>query len=229
MFNESDQMSMFNVKTIKVCWENNSSSYLHVFINIDEIQKLERAKIANKCQQAMFASISHEFRTPLNAFMNSLELIDMHMHEVTAKLFKNKWSRDEVSSIQSKYEKYAKIGRISWKLLLSLIEDLLDMAKFNAKKLKINIEEFKLCELLQEINYIFWFQWEEKHLNFNIQWDRSVANYTYRSDAKRIKQILINLISNSCKFTQSGKVEINVKRMHHKNKKFFFLTILSIW
>ena len=65
----------FHVKSLKVEWEG-SSSFMHVFIETTNIVNLERAKNNIKCQKIMFASASHEFRTPLNAIMNSYQFID---------------------------------------------------------------------------------------------------------------------------------------------------------
>jgi signal transduction histidine kinase len=85
----SDQVSDLNsytVKTIKVNWEENKNAYLHVFINTTSISKLEEEKAKNKCMQIMFSSVSHEFRTPLNAFTNSLALIEMNVDKVKTQI-----------------------------------------------------------------------------------------------------------------------------------------------
>ena len=65
----------FHVKSLNVEWEG-SSSFMHVFIETTNIVKLEKAKNNIKCQKIMFASASHEFRTPLNAIMNSYQFIN---------------------------------------------------------------------------------------------------------------------------------------------------------
>ena len=52
-----------------------NNAYLHVFVNISSIKRLEKVRATNKCLHIMFASISHEFRTPLNAFINAVDLI----------------------------------------------------------------------------------------------------------------------------------------------------------
>jgi signal transduction histidine kinase len=61
----------FAVKSIKVNWENNKNSCLHLFIDTTNVSKLEEERATNKCQKIMFASMSHEFRTPLNAINNA--------------------------------------------------------------------------------------------------------------------------------------------------------------
>ena len=66
--------NFYNVKTIKVCWNNNENSFMHVFINTTQVKKLEEERANREYQHMMFASLSHELRTPLNAFSNSLSL-----------------------------------------------------------------------------------------------------------------------------------------------------------
>ena len=66
---------IFNVKSIKVSWDNIDESFMHVFINTTQVKKLELERANRRYQHMMFASLSHELRTPLNAFANSLYLI----------------------------------------------------------------------------------------------------------------------------------------------------------
>ena len=69
----------FLLKTLKINWEGNKNSFMHVLINTTSIVKLEEAKNDIRCQKIMFTSASHEFRTPLNAILNSLNFIrDLH-------------------------------------------------------------------------------------------------------------------------------------------------------
>ena len=72
---ENEENQTFKVKTTKVIWNNNKESFMHVFIDTTGIRKLEEVKIKSNLQQRLFASASHEFRTPLNAFSNALNLL----------------------------------------------------------------------------------------------------------------------------------------------------------
>ena len=216
----NEDSTWFTVKSIAVNWENNKSSVMHVFVNTSKIRKLERVKAESKCQQLMFACISHEFRTPLNAFMNSLQLIEINIEEIKYHLQNISWNKKDFSMCFNQFAKFIKIGKVSSKLLLNLIEDILDLAKFNSKKLSLNIEEFKIYEIIEEIDYIFSFQWKEKRLEFNIKWINFDKNSIVKSDSKRIKQILINLISNSLKFTLEGIINISIKKIIENNQNF---------
>ena len=167
-----------------------------------------------------FSWISHEFITPLNAFINSLQLIEMTLEETRNIIKKQREVYYEISSHFPQIWKFIKIGKVSSKLLLNLIEDILDLAKFNAKTLSLNIDKFRLKEIIQELDYIFKFQWQEKGINFKIKWKNTIINSKWISDAKRIKQILINLISNSLKFTVEGEISLTIKHIKSNNKGF---------
>ena len=76
---ENQEYDQFLIKTVKINWEGNPNSYMHVLVNITSVVQLEEAKNDIKCQKIMFTSASHEFRTPLNAILNSLDFVrDTH-------------------------------------------------------------------------------------------------------------------------------------------------------
>ena len=155
------KVSVFSIKSVRVRW-NNCDSYLHVLVNTTQIKKLERERANRECQQIMLASLSHDMRTPLNAFTNSLQLVKMILTEFESKF--GLWPQvDEFyRTLQPRLEKYFKIGEISACFLLNLIEDVLDMSKFTSNTFKLNIEPFSLESVLTEIEFIFGFQCNEK-------------------------------------------------------------------
>ena len=71
-----------NVKTIKVVWENSKNSFIHVFINTTALKQFEMERARNECLQLMFSSVSHEFRTPLNAFTNSVVMFESNYNQI---------------------------------------------------------------------------------------------------------------------------------------------------
>ena len=68
----------YNVKSLKVDWDNNKDSYIYAFIDTTDVKNFEFQKARNECLQIMFSSVTHEFRTPINAFSNSVSLIEMN-------------------------------------------------------------------------------------------------------------------------------------------------------
>jgi signal transduction histidine kinase len=96
-------------------------------------------------------------------------------------------------------------------MLRSLTEDFIDFTRFeNEQGLPINKQNVKLIEFFTEIEDIFTFQADEKGLGFGINYTQEVPENIY-TDPKRLKQIIINLLSNAFKFTQKGKIEINLQ------------------
>ena len=72
-----------------------NNSFLHVFVNVSSIKRLEKERATNKCLHIMFASISHEFRTPLNAFMNAVDLIQLNHNSAFELISDNSKGKNE--------------------------------------------------------------------------------------------------------------------------------------
>lgn len=134
---------------------------MHMFINTNDIKKLEKQKAINKCQHIMLSSVSHEFRTPINAFSNSLELLKLSFEKLNImnnKLIQNPKQKLEHDLITQNINKYIKIGRVSSKMLMNLVEDILDLAKIEAGTFSTNMCNFVLEHLIEDIQDIFSFQ-----------------------------------------------------------------------
>ena len=135
--NPSVEPKHFNAKTVKVKWESCQQSFIHVFVSTTYVKNYEKEKATNKALHLMFSSVSHEFRTPLNAFMNSLALIEGNYRQILNKL-KFVLSKEimldvlPIQTIESN-DKFLKIWKISSAHLLSLVEDILDLAKIEAE------------------------------------------------------------------------------------------------
>ena len=138
-------------------------------------------------------------------------------------LQKDRAYRRIISETDKQNQKYFKIGKVSSTILLSLIEDILDLAKLEVGTFSLNEESFLVRKLLEEIDYIFAFQCSQKKLNFKIEADWDVWNATFISDHRRIKQILMNLISNSFKFTNIGGITLKVRSRQRLGKSAFRL------
>lgn len=124
------------------------------------IKNLENEKATNKCLHSMFSSVSHEFRTPINALSNSIELIKLNFEKLKSEILNKNvhlepsFQRKFITYVKP-FEKYLKIGKISSAILLSLTEDFLDMAKMEAGTFSTNEQWFNLPDVLDEIDYIF--------------------------------------------------------------------------
>jgi len=142
-------------------------------------------------EKRFIASVSHELRTPLTAILGYGELLDD-----TA--LNNKQKRYLDSMIQSSNH------------LLSLVSDLLDVAKIGDNKIEISPREIELDDVLNDCANLIRSR-ISKDVDFSI--DIPLLEYTINADDKRIKQIFINLLSNAAKFTKKGSIRFYVKNI----------------
>jgi two-component system, sensor histidine kinase len=156
-----------------------------------EMQKtLSDLNKANKSKEDFLSTISHELRTPLNTIILLVELMEMD---------------DGSGQFSESIEKI----RTSTRSLIQIINDLLDITKSDAGKLSLNNKHFNLKELVETTCDIFKSKIEQKKLILeNTIYNDVMLNVV--SDPARIRQILMNLIGNAIKFTESGFVKIRV-------------------
>ncbi len=177
------------------------------FRNIDEIVRKEQqqkailedalhmAEAANEAKTSFLSSVSHDIRTPMNAIIGFLSLI-----------------QDEVDNPILVKEYVQRIDAAS-KHLLGLINDVLDMNKIESGSTTLNLVEMNLAEVIEEINTIIRPQTKAKNQTFDIF--TSHLNFEHLlGDKMRINQILINLLSNSVKYTpENGTIEMRVDEL----------------
>jgi PAS domain-containing protein len=153
--NESEEV--YNIRSVKIKWNDSEDAYLHAFSNITYLKLLEKEKITNKLMHIMLSSVSHEFRTPLNSFSNALFVIELNQKALLSIIEKECSARSmvKIDDLKMKSSKFIKIGNISAKILLNLVEDILDFAKIEAGSFSLSIQNFVVQDLIDEITYIF--------------------------------------------------------------------------
>ena len=155
---------------------------------------LAAAKQANQAKTAFLSNMSHEIRTPMNAIigLNSLALRNENLPAETR-------------------EYLEKIGG-SARHLLGLINDILDMSRIESGRIVLRREEFSFRAMLEQINTMVMSQCGEKGLKYECQVLGGVSDY-YIGDDMKLKQVLINILSNAIKFTNApGSVSLIVER-----------------
>lgn len=157
-------------------------------------EALEKARVAaeaaNRAKSEFLTTMSHEIRTPLNSVIGFSNILKSFVTDPKA-------------------QSYIEAIITSGKTLLSLINDILDLAKIEAGKLDINLAPLDLRQILQDIQQIFQYQLEQQDLNLIIKIDETLPAGLLL-DETRIRQILFNLVGNAIKFTPKGQIEIIV-------------------
>lgn len=155
-------------------------------------QAKDAAETASRAKSAFLANMSHEIRTPLGAVLGFADLIvDPQVPPAEKAHF--------VAAIKRNGE-----------LLSSIINDILDLSKIEAGKMQVMTRETTLIEVLTDTKTLLELQAKEKGIELSVTLGPKVPE-TIKTDALRLRQILINIIGNAIKFTSKGKVDVTVK------------------
>ena len=156
--------------------------------------KLRQEKImaekANRAKSDFLANMSHEIRTPINAVIG--------MNEMILRESKDKQILEYADNIDSASHN-----------LLSIINDILDFSKIESGKMEIDEHEYRLDELVHDVRNMINIKAEEKKLELVVTVDENLPNKLYGDDV-RIRQIVINLLTNAVKYTREGSVKLEI-------------------
>lgn len=172
--------------------------YIAFLINRLNLER-QKAENANRSKSEFLAKMSHEIRTPLTAIMGYINLL----------------SRSE--SITGKEKQQLKIAYNSSNILIHLVNDILDFSKIEAGKVSLVEHDFNLRLMINNAINIIGVMAEEKNLDFVVKLDVNLPKYIV-GDERRLEQILINILSNSVKFTSDGVVELIISPEYYDNK-----------
>jgi signal transduction histidine kinase/CheY-like chemotaxis protein/Tfp pilus assembly protein PilF len=173
---------------------------------LELIKAKEKAELSDRLKTAFLANMSHEIRTPMNAIIGFSKLLRM-------------------TDSLDKQENYVNIINKNGQVLLTLVNDIIDISMIESKQLKIQKSNFFIFPLLEELKSIFDEQKnysKKEDIKFSILNNDTPSDLSLYSDPVRIKQILINLLRNALKFTNSGEINFGVELL--ENKLRFFVT-----
>src|SRR5437879_6766009 len=152
------------------------------------------AEDANRAKSAFLANMSHELRTPLNAIIGYSEMLEEETHELG--------KRANVKDLQ----KIQGAG----KHLLALINDVLDLSKIEAGRMGLHLETFDISQMIDEMVATLRPAIAKNSNTIQVRLANELG--AMRADITKVRQILFNLLSNACKFTDHGTISVDVER-----------------
>lgn len=163
----------------------------------------EQAESANKIKSEFLANMSHELRTPLNAIIGYSELM-----------------LEEAEETSMNPANIADLNKIvgSAKHLLSLINDVLDLSKIEAGKLDLFLEDVKINDLVKDLKSIISPMMEKNHNTFELSQQCTIDSIF--TDLVRVRQCVLNLLSNASKFTKNGLVTLEITNFTEDDKEW---------
>jgi len=163
----------------------------------------EQAESASHAKSQFLANISHEIRTPMNAVLGYTQLIEND------------------PELPENYRRPLKAIHSAGNHLISLIDDVLDLSKIEAGAMELDIRNFDLDELTEDVSEMFAIRCEQKGLAW--QTDLQISEPAVHADDRKLRQILINLLGNSVKFTDEGQVRLTIKQ----NGQYYTFSVLD--
>ncbi|NLV59906.1 MAG: transporter substrate-binding domain-containing protein [Clostridiales bacterium] len=155
---------------------------------------------ANAYKSSFMARMSHEIRTPLNGIMGMAYLLKKKSTTLTQKMYVDRITQSATN-------------------MLGIINDILDFSKIEAGKVELEIVPFSMDQVIQDVVNIVSYKIDEQKIGFVLTKDPKIPNW-FLGDAKRLEQILINILNNAAKFTSKGEVALDFRLVAQEGEKY---------
>lgn len=161
---------------------------------------LDQAQRASKAKSDFLARMTHEIRTPINAILGFNKMIEENPHN------------------ESNFQTWHRKIDVSGKHLLQLVNDVLDISKLNSGQIQLEPKEVSMADMMEQIDIVYTELAHEKQID--LKFEHPSDNYIFIADEIRLKQILINLLSNALKYNKcGGNVVMNIERLDSADDK----------
>lgn len=205
IFNKQTNEYTWMTNKRNIIYSDNTISFMFTLQDVNENKLLEiqlrnetiRAEKAYNHKSIFLANMSHEIRTPLNGIIGMLTLL-------------------EDTFLTNDQKDYILMVKECSFNLMTIINDILDYSKLEVGKISLDTRSMNIRECIETTNDIVLSKIYEKSLEYSYNIDQNIPEYIY-GDTNRIKQILLNLLSNSIKFTESGNIMVHINKISEKD------------
>ena len=190
----------FDLKLCQILWQN-EKAFLILMLDISAVKQVKKLKELDAYKDQLLATVSHDLRTPLNGLIGVLEILMEKIHD-------------------QEHKKMLKIASRCSNLLLFMINDILDFSQITHGKLRLFFSRYKISDITNEISSLIKFQCHRKNINFKVEIPIELRRQKLNCDYRRVQQVLLNLVSNSLKFTSKGHIKLLVNKIIEYGKRF---------
>ena len=173
-----------------------------IFHDITERSRISVLEDNNNYKNRLLASVSHELRTPLNASINFIQA-----------------ALDDPKLPENVRDNFLLPSLSSNRLLLFLINDILDFSQMAANKLRLVYEKSDVKNTVEECLNLITLQAKRKNLSLDVEYQLETPTSEFSTDHNRLKQIILNLLSNALKFTLKGGIKLRIRMLQHPKYK----------
>ncbi|SFV63769.1 putative sensor protein [hydrothermal vent metagenome] len=190
--------------------KNHSEIYALISNIINELQQSKKmADEANKTKSLFLSNVSHEIRTPINGIVGFTKILSS-------------------TKLDSEQREFLTTIRKSSEDLLAIVENILDVSKIENGSIEVENSYFNILDEIENLSDIYALDASKKGVDFSFWIDPSLSCVLVESDSEKIKQVLMNLISNAIKFTKpNGVVDVSIKKIEQKEKSLLVEFLVS--